>query len=80
LPRSFRAGQAAFLFSVDHSLSLAMGAGFVVLLLGLALHNHRSAERSVARVWRQGIWIAGFLTVAVLLLTVVNVFLWTKPS
>jgi len=47
---------------------VALTMGFVALMLRLALQNHRSAERSGERIARQAVWIAGYLTMEVLLL------------
>jgi hypothetical protein len=66
-----------FAFVGDY-LWLAVAFGLVALLLRFALQNHRSAERSVARISRHGIWIAGYLTLAVLLLTGVETFMRTR--
>jgi hypothetical protein len=68
---------ALLLFASDH-LMLACAAGLVVLLLRFALHNHRSAERSVRRISWQGLWIAGYLTLAVLLLAGVETYMRTR--
>lgn len=35
--------------------------GCLILVLGFALSNHRSAERGARRVWRQVAWVAGYL-------------------
>lgn len=52
---------------INDSLTFAFAGGYVVMLLWLALANHRSAEQSVARVWRQAAGIAGALALGVLL-------------
>jgi ABC-type transport system involved in multi-copper enzyme maturation permease subunit len=41
-------------------------AGFVALVLRFALTNHRSADRTAARVWTQVILTAAFVTIAVI--------------
>lgn len=46
-------------------LSLGLALGFLVMLLWFAMRNHRSGERGVSRIWRQAIWIAGYLLMGV---------------
>jgi uncharacterized membrane protein len=53
--------------TINQDLTLVFGAGYGVMLLWLAFTNHRSAERSRARVARQAAAIAGALAAAVLL-------------
>ena len=52
--------------------TVLFAAGFVAAALGAGLANHRSAERSARRLWKQGFWILGgvFVGVAVLALCV----------
>lgn len=79
IPRGFHRSPPALLgFASSDHLILAGAAGLVILLLRFALHNHRSAERSVRRISWQGMWIAGYLTLAVLLLTGVETFMRTR--
>ena len=42
-------------------LSLALALGFLAMLLWFAMRNHRSGERGVSKVWRQALWMAGYL-------------------
>jgi hypothetical protein len=49
--------------------------GLVALVLRLALQNHRSAERSPARIFWQAIWIVGYCALGVLLLAGLEIFL-----
>jgi hypothetical protein len=78
IPRGSQWRPPALLLFVSDYLWLAGAAGLVVLLLGFALHNHRSAERSVRRISWQGVWIAGYLTLAVLLQVGVETFMRTR--
>jgi hypothetical protein len=50
------------------ALLVVLGTALIVLLLGLAYRNHCSADRNAARVIRQAILIAAFLTAGVVLL------------
>jgi hypothetical protein len=62
----------------DHSfmrvLALLLAAGFLAMVLRFALANHRSADRPAGRVWKQAIWMAGCLTIGVILLAGVVAF------
>lgn len=68
---------ALVLFASNYFWVVVLG-GLFVLLLWFALQNHRRAERSVGEMLRQGMWIAGLLTVAVLLLAGVETFMRTR--
>ena len=52
--------------------TVLVAAGFVAAALGAGLANHRSAERSARRLWKQGCWILGgvFVGAAVLALCI----------
>jgi hypothetical protein len=67
LPRAWRYGPTGFFATLSNSLVVALTAGLVALLLRFAFLNHRSVERSAARVWRQIAWVACFLAFVVLL-------------
>ena len=59
-------------------LWLAVALGLVVLLLRFALQNHRSAERSIARLLAQVVSIAGYVGISVLLLAGLQAFFRTR--
>jgi hypothetical protein len=46
-------------------LSLGLALGFLAILLWFGMSNHRSGERGVSRVWRQALWMAGYLLMGV---------------
>ena len=50
----------------DSALDLMLAVAFVVLLLWLALVNHRSAERAGRRIWAQGLWLVLCLTAQII--------------
>jgi hypothetical protein len=47
------------------ALALALASAFLLAVLGLALENHRSAERGAGRIWKQVLALSGCLVVAV---------------
>ena len=47
-------------------------AGLLALILRFGLTNHRSTDRAAGRVWTQAIWIAGCVTLGVVLLTALD--------
>jgi sensor c-di-GMP phosphodiesterase-like protein len=55
-------------------LSLGLALGFLVILLWFAMSNRRSAERGVSRVWRQAIWMAGYLLIGITVVSSVLAF------
>jgi hypothetical protein len=56
-------------------LVLPVALGGVVLLLRLALRNHRSSERSSKRLLSQAAMIAGYIVASVTLLTVSEILI-----
>lgn len=54
-------------------LSAGLGGGLLALVLWLAMLNHRSSDRSIGRVWRQAMWLAG-LVIGVSVVSVVLAF------
>lgn len=56
-------------------LVLPVALGGVALLLGLALRNHRSAERSSKRLLSQAAMIAGYIVASVTFLTVCEILI-----
>ncbi len=64
-----QAGRRSLIRPVDVSLVLVpIGGGLVVLLLWLAFHNHRWADRSAARTVKQALAITGYITVGLIAL------------
>jgi hypothetical protein len=55
-------------------LSLGLALGFLAMLLWFAMSNHRSGERGASRVWRQAIWMAGYLLIGVSVVSSVLAF------
>jgi hypothetical protein len=55
-------------------LSLGLALGFLAMLLWFAMRNHRSAEHGISRVWRQAIWMAGYLLMGVSVVSSVLAF------
>ena len=70
-PSVVAARQAA---ELSMRLSLGVARGFLALLLWFAMMNHRSGERGASRVWRQAIWMAGYLAMSVSVVSIVLAF------
>lgn len=70
LPRGFDAGPLFSFGTAADVLWLAIIAAFVALLLRFAAVNHRTIDRSLARVLRQVACIGAFVTVGAMLLAV----------
>lgn len=60
--------QYGLLRSSTAPLAVALAAGVLLLVLRLALENHRSIEHSATHMWRQVAWITACVTLGVVLL------------
>lgn len=78
MQRPLRGAQVRAYLAAENAVTLTVAAALTVLLLRLAFVNHRSAERSSTRVWRQALTIAGALTLGVVLLSGVWLFYLTR--
>jgi hypothetical protein len=55
-------------------VSLGLALGFLAVLLWFGMINHRSGERGASRIWRQAIWMGGYLIMSVSVVSIVLAF------